>query len=956
MKKLIFSILIASFAIQVSATIPLDKLPAIVIDTIYVSSGALVVEYEVLRPFDQISLSVKSNRSMSLNDAKPVLLSGNTGKRKTSLPVSLKADQATYFNVFLSGGEFLNKADTVDYQSNGYDYAIFRKQKDNTVKQFRTQYTEEEKSLVEKQIKDKAFVRSGSQFNGINFSDSTKRSVIERYDDPLAVDTYEIKAVSMHQDDSINGSLRAGKNYLINISGHVKTQTAANGWNTYIPETDVFLLFKSRNTSDLIYFCDSSAPCTLFEGVQYSRTDASGNFNFNFSIDADLMTYLNIYEAVVFVARDNEYVSLNVPGTTLYYNCNIAVPVFLDGDDSKIAINNLLSGTYVSNKEIIVDNIRMASSLGMFWYAGNMLNQLNWQISGISVYETKSTDYGGQFNSFSLKINLSNKVDFNTYNMHATPAHEYGHFVNYMLWGAPLIYTGKTKTKESFAMFYSYAARHYAYKNGFSASGTIFSLNGNLDVGPFTTPKFNNWFSYPDYAKWSSYLWELFDGHSTFQAVNSDNDDIAMPWRVIQTWCNIGDINDFHSAFKAGLSAEEKASIDGIYNFTVGGQTTGMRSQKFNSSSLNTTSDGLVVNLTYQPYGMASYFSENIRNSPTSFRIYGQRFTNCSWVLIGEIPYNATQTTYSQSFIIHNSTLYNYKMLVHNAGGESAYPHLLTHHNNSGICPTPDIDGPNTVCFDGSSFTLINYPTNVLTWTVTGPFSFSSTSSVTSTTDLSPTVYRTTASDLSGTLSVYSSTGSSITSKMITPCTTFISGNNTVCCNGSTFTLQNPPSGVIKWEVTGPFTVSPSTGNSTTITYTEASNDAGVVKAKIGNTEIAIKGISPCAPIYNVTNRTISQNTNWRIPDNFGGNGCIINIWDITVNAPLTINITEGYIINIWNIIVNAPLTIKFEGVLNIQDNVTIGSAGNLIFEPMNGGRVVIDDKFDLSAGGFEIK
>ena len=51
MKKINFSILIALFAIYANATKP-DKLPAVVIDTIYVSSGSLVVEYEVVRPLD----------------------------------------------------------------------------------------------------------------------------------------------------------------------------------------------------------------------------------------------------------------------------------------------------------------------------------------------------------------------------------------------------------------------------------------------------------------------------------------------------------------------------------------------------------------------------------------------------------------------------------------------------------------------------------------------------------------------------------------------------------------------------------------------------------------------------------------------------------------------------------------------------------------------------------------
>ena len=88
-KKLILSILIASFAIRAIATEPLEKLPDIVIDTIYVSSESLIVAYEALRPFDHVSLTVQASWSMALKDAKPVILSGSIGKGKASIPVSL---------------------------------------------------------------------------------------------------------------------------------------------------------------------------------------------------------------------------------------------------------------------------------------------------------------------------------------------------------------------------------------------------------------------------------------------------------------------------------------------------------------------------------------------------------------------------------------------------------------------------------------------------------------------------------------------------------------------------------------------------------------------------------------------------------------------------------------------------------------------------------------------------
>jgi len=958
MKKLISSIFLTILlVICANATEPLDKLPAIVIDTIYVSSGTLVIEYEVLRPFDQVGLSVQSSRNMAINDAKSVFLSGNTGKGKIGVPISLKTDQATHFNVFLLGGQFVNKADMADYHPSGYDYAIFKKQNDNTVKQFRTQYTEEEKFQMDEQIKNKVFIRYNEQLADvagssgiIDLSDSTKRSVNERYDDPLAIDTYEIKAIPMHQNDSITGALRAGNNYIINISGYVRTKSAANGWSTYIPATNVFLLFRNSNYPNNMYvFYHPNYPYTLFEGVHYSRTDGTGNFSFNFSINANLSDF-NFDEAVIFVARDNDYVFLNVPGTTLYGD---VVPVFLENEHSTIAIDHHLQSIQATNKEITVNEFMMASSLGMFWYAGNMLNKLGYGLSKVPVYETNASDYSGQFNYLSSpKINLSKKRNVNSYAMFGSPAHEYGHFVNYMIWGMSTskMYSASQQTKESFAMFYSYASRHFAYKNGFGLStppgvSSFYELvrteSNNLDIAPFTSPKYfgNNYkyyFSYPDeptYGRWASYLWELFDGHPTFQYSNSDNDDIAYPQRVINTWQNLTDITNFPNAFKNGLSTKEKASINGIYDFTVGNWATGMRSQNFNTASMSTTSDNLVVNFTYQPYGMQQHFninSYNIRNLPTSFRVYGQRFTNCPWELIGEMPYNVNQTSYTQTFSIANPKFYNYKLTVNNVSGESAYPYLLTYHYDSDTCPVPAIAGPSTVCFDGSSFALINHPSNMLTWTVTGPFSFSSTSSITSTTVLSPTVYRTANLGGSGTLSVHIGGSNVVISKTVDPCTMSISGPNEVCCDGSEFTLINPPAGDIYWVVGSPhyFHVNP-TGNPTTVTciVPGSSSNFSLFALSGSGALLADKTITTCA-----TTKT------------FAGE---------TVNTPLTIGACD---IDIQNVTINAELTIKATGVITIHDNVVINSPGKLILETLNSGRVVIDDKFDLSSGGFEIK
>jgi hypothetical protein len=119
-------------------------------------------------------------------------------------------------------------------------------------------------------------------------------------------------------------------------------------------------------------------------------------------------------------------------------------------------------------------------------------------------------------------------------------------------------------------------------------------------------------------------------------------------------------------------------------------------------------------------------------------------------------------------------------------------------------CPAPVINGPGTVCYSGSAFTLTNPPAN-FTWTVSEPFSFSPTSTVTSTTAASPAVYRIVgATGSGGSLSVRFSNrvnGTEVVSIPLAACLSAISGPVEVCYNGGSFSLTNPPPGTVYWTV-----------------------------------------------------------------------------------------------------------------------------------------------------------
>lgn len=732
MKKLIFSILVMSFTISAIATEPC-KLPAIIIDTLYESSGTLIIEYDVFKPFDHINLCVQSSWDLASDNVNPVLLSGKTGKNKTSVPINLITGQAIHFNVFLTGEKFANKEDSINYESSNYNYAILKKQEDNSVKQFRTQYTENEKLLMMESRNNKFFFNRDGKFVADDDMplNQTKKTAIERFEDPLAVTINKIMDIPEQKYDIVNGLSKMVKSYNFSITGNVRTKLSqtTNPWGTYIPETVVYLFFINSNHPNDFYHPVRAATWGT-EGTHYAVTDCNGNFSFNFSASADLA---HCNQAIIFVERRNPYVFLNIPGEiidfgTIYHYYT----VFQRNTDSTISFDPNLSGISEPNKIITVDNIFMGGALGMFYYAGKMgdLLGVNRSSTTLEVYETNSSSYSGQFNSVFNCIYLSTNKGISAYNILGTPAHEYGHYVNYSLWGSKALEFNKAsdETAESFAMFYSYATRHYAYINGFGLTNMpgvssdhatfLMNITNNFDVAPFTTPRFSNGFSYPTYARWAAYLWHLYDGTPDYTyyplgLVFTDNDDIAMPARVIQKFGEIRNITNFPNAFKAtALKMEEKNSVDAIYNCMMNDYPS-MRSGNFTSSSMNLTGNTLSVNLTYHPHNFPNNSSLNTRNSPTSFQIYRQRYINAPWLFVGQIPYVVSNTTYSQNYNVVNPTLYNYKMSVINSNGaESAYPYF--HYNNTNNTPVLSfsIQAPSSI-YAGQTYSTGFNVTNV---------------------------------------------------------------------------------------------------------------------------------------------------------------------------------------------------------------------------------------------------
>lgn len=399
MKKYLFSsFLIALFAISAIATEPC-KLPAIFIDTLYVSTGALQIEYEVIRPFDHVRVYVHSSWDLTSNEPKTVLLNGNTGKGKVSVPVNLITDQATFFNVFITGEGFINKDDSTNYESIRSKSAIFKKSKNNSIYQHRTQYNDKEQSLMAIEKRDHlVFVNSEGYFVGYDGKNidmeqlkQTRKSAEERYEDPLTVNFHEIKEISEQKSDYNDDPSRAVQNYDFSISGNIRTSltNGSSGFGTYMPETMVFLLFRHSSSPQNAYWVLTSS--SLAFGTNVAITDAAGNFNFKFSINADLSSFNQV---IFFVARYNDYVYLDIAGDVLYFS-NLMMPIFAENATSTITFNPASSGINRSDIILIEPEILMGGSLGMFGYTGKMTNLLGYNISRIDVRKTNSSSYLG---------------------------------------------------------------------------------------------------------------------------------------------------------------------------------------------------------------------------------------------------------------------------------------------------------------------------------------------------------------------------------------------------------------------------------------------------------------------------------------------------------------------------------------------------------------------------------
>jgi len=208
-----------------------------------------------------------------------------------------------------------------------------------------------------------------------------------------------------------------------------------------------------------------------------------------------------------------------------------------------------------------------------------------------------------------------------------------------------------------------------------------------------------------------------------------------------------------------------------------------------------------------------------------------------------------------------NGSNINYRKLDTHLDPNNTNPQTL-----NGIGNVPTITG-NTVCIAGSQYVLNNSPGGTIHWTVSGPFSFSQSSSVTTTTVSSPTIYVNGSYSNVGTLTArkVNSSGAVIATRSITSCPTHIVGSS-VMCPSNVYYLNTLESAT--WSVNSSyFSVSPSTGTHVTVTASTAHGLTAQLTAVVGSTSYTFnvaacqatlsgpdKICSTSQPVYAVSN------------------------------------------------------------------------------------------------------
>lgn len=462
------------------------------------------------------------------------------------------------------------------------------------------------------------------------------------------------------------------QNYTINVYGKVKFKDPQSLSGIYygVQGVKVKLWFRNSNNSNSLYHPVYGD----VKNVHYDEVDHEGNYNFSFSFSGDLTLYNQI---MLLVTSSNSAAILDTPDNGYIVG---DVGYFGSSEGVLIPFNNSLNTLVTKDIEI---NSQDGDILRNMYHAREFI----YSRYNVPVYipqiRVKIKDLGPNVNGlFQPYDNVHIELAPNR-TWHKTSAHEYGHFVNYLLWEESSYFAvAEQRIIEGFAEFYCGAVMNYANRK-YGDEIDFYYSNG--EEAPFLGDRFAG-FSYKttnlDVAKFASALWNLYDKNTdgNFKRTlydNADNDDVnddpirvfeAMRVKVNNVFPNT--LTKYKSAYyslatPAGLLGSSAYIFSNMFYDPVVNQ---MKSNQIKNLSSNKISD-TQLNLSWQHsyYSGSRYYG----NYPANYKIY--KYINNSYTEIASVPYTQNSLTINSSDVGGI-----YKVSSYNASGESSFGQTVT--------------------------------------------------------------------------------------------------------------------------------------------------------------------------------------------------------------------------------------------------------------------------------------
>lgn len=445
-----------------------------------------------------------------------------------------------------------------------------------------------------------------------------------------------------------------------------------------------------------LFFRDSSNPNQLYQvlpnsnilHVNYDEADLEGHFHFNFYASGE--DFASFDQVVVLVNRSNGAVHIDdgliwAPEST-YFGFEQALILPFNG----ISISDSGTIELVKEEGAVLRNMFISKK-----YINSIYNTLDMPLITVVM---KYIEDAGRFNYkkscdfllFGCEERRHIIIDPQYANL-STSSHEYGHYVNYQLFGstAQSMLQTSSQVKEGFAIFYSFAVRNYESMT----FGGNYPVSNNTEEGSFKEPQYGG-FGYtkkghPEYGAFASLLWNLYDQYNggIYEAdlYAGDNDDVSyQPTRIfdiMKSMCGKSPAQ-FISMYKSGIPAGIQQSAQDIYNFTLVDENHKMRPAQVKNVTYNKLSNSQIkFNLTHQSYDPSLDYS----NTASGIRIY--REVNNAWVKIATLSPNTSSYTYTNNSGINH----DYKFTTYNSSGESYGPKYI----NLGL--NVSISGPTSI-------------------------------------------------------------------------------------------------------------------------------------------------------------------------------------------------------------------------------------------------------------------